>query len=285
MTKRIPVLLAGLPGKMATLLAQRFVSSACYELIPYALTGAEITKDVVKIPAGYSGIAQTKYFIATMIKPLERDKFIGEILRKWPNLIAIDFTQPSAKLENCRFYCKHNIPFVMGTTGGDNFELASIVTQSSISAVIAPNMSAPIVMLMDMFIYAASNYPGVLRDWEIRITESHQAGKADVSGTALAIGDLMKKLGVNFTKENIRSVRDEIEQRIIGIPEFAITGHGWHKYSLISPNNEYLSFEHNINGRDTYVEGTLLAANFLAGKIAESVQGGHFSMMDVLRGR
>ena len=285
MTKRIPVLLAGLPGKMATLLAQRFVSSACYELIPYALTGAEITEDVVEIPAGYFGIAQIKYFKMTLIKPLERDKLIGEILRRWPNLIAVDFTQPSAKFENCRFYCKHHIPFVMGTTGGDNFELASMVTQASISTVIAPNMSAPIVMLMDMFIYAASNYPGVLRDWEIRIVESHQAGKPDISGTALAIGDLMKKLGVNFTKENIRSVRDEIEQRMMGVPEFAITGHGWHKYSLISPNNEFLSFEHNINGRDTYIEGTIKAIDFLAKKIADGVQGGNFSMMDVLRGQ
>jgi 4-hydroxy-tetrahydrodipicolinate reductase len=147
-------------------------------------------------------------------------------------------------------------------------------------------MSAPVVMLVDMIARAAANYPGTLKDWEIRITESHQHWKKDISGTALTIGKIMQGLGVNFTgPENIRAVRDGIEQLLMGIPRSALGGHGWHKYSLLSPDgNVMLGFEHNINGRDTYVDGTLKALDFLVKEVAAGSQGHCFSMQDVMRG-
>jgi len=180
-------------------------------------------------------------------------------------------------------YCKNKIPFITGTTGGNRQLLTKLVEESEISAVIAPNMSVPIVMLMDMIAFAATNYPNALRDWELQIVEGHQASKKDVSETTLAIGELVKDLSVNYSSSHMRAVRDEIEQRLMGIPEFALGGHGWHKYSLISPDgNVMLGFEHNINGRDTYVNGTLMALDFLIKKVAESVKGKCFLMKDVM---
>lgn len=269
-------MISGLPGKMAVLIEKELSRRTDFEVIPFSLTGSGM-------PKSYRGRSTIR-----LIDPVQHEEMLLKITFQPENegLIAIDFTHPDAVVKNAQLYCKCDIPFVMGTTGGDRAVLPRLVEESEISAVIAPNMSAPIVMFMDMIAYAAKNYPGNLAGWELRIVESHQETKKDVSGTALAIGKVMQGLGVNFTgPENIRSVRDQIEQRLMGIPEFAITGHGWHKYSLLSPDRKVmLGFEHNINGRDTYVDGTLKAVEFLSRKVSEGVKGTCFTMQDVLRG-
>lgn len=275
--KRIPIMLNGIPGNMASLVEAALWESSEFEIIPISLTGPDMGQQ----SNGEKGIKD-------LFEPSRHEHAIEEVARSWGSngIIVIDFTQPSGVENNARLYCKNNLPFIMGTTGGNRDALTDLVTASKTSAIIATNMSAPIVMLMDMIMFAADNYPGVLKNWEIRIVESHQSTKKDVSGTALNIGKIMQGLGVNFTGlENIRIVRDQIEQRLMGIPEFAIGGHGWHEYSLISPDgNVVLGFKHNINGRDTYVNGTLMALSFLKNKISEGIEGKCFSMKDVMRG-
>ncbi len=249
--------------------------------------------DIKIIPDSLTGFSRTTHYHRGRVNiqlhaPHEHVKIMQTVSERWRDvgLIAIDFTQPISVENNVRLYCAHKIPFIMGTTGGNRISLPHLVEASEISAVIATNMSAPVVMLVDMIIYAATNYPGTLKDWEIRIVESHQAKKQDISGTALTIGEIMKGLGVKFIgPENIRAIRDEIEQLLMGIPRSALGGHGWHKYSLLSPDgNVMLGFEHNINGRDTYVDGTLKALDFLVKKITEGSKGQCFSMPDVMHG-
>ncbi|XLQ20758.1 MAG: dihydrodipicolinate reductase C-terminal domain-containing protein [Candidatus Moraniibacteriota bacterium] len=267
----------GLPGNMASLIEEAISKQSNYQIVIASLTGYETGDWYESHRSG--GIK--------LYEPPEHQAILEEASLQWgeSGLIAIDFTQPTAIEENVNLYCKNKIPFITGTTGGNRQLLTKLVEESEISAVIAPNMSVPIVMLMDMIAFAATNYPNALKDWEIRIVESHQSSKADVSGTALAIGEIIKDLGVNYSPSNIRDVRDKIEQRLMGIPEFALDGHGWHKYSLISPDgNEMIGFEHNINGRDTYVNGTLMALDFLTKKVAEGAKGKCFSMKDVMRG-
>jgi 4-hydroxy-tetrahydrodipicolinate reductase len=273
MPKLIPVMINGLPGNMANLIENALSKRVDIEIIPHSLTG-------YRMPPCFKHIR--------LYLPDEHPKTMKYVSRRWCafSLIAIDFTQPSGVEDNAKLYCANKIPFIMGTTGGNRELPPKLVEASEISAVIATNMSTPIVMLMDMLIYAAVNYPNTLSDWKIRVTESHQAQKKDISGTALSVGNIMKGLGINFSgPENIRTVRDEIEQRLMGIPESALGGHGWHKYSLLSPDgNVMLGFEHNINGRDTYVNGTLKALDFLVKKIATGSKGQCFSMQDVMRG-
>jgi 4-hydroxy-tetrahydrodipicolinate reductase len=141
-------------------------------------------------------------------------------------------------------------------------------------------------MLMDMLTYAAKKYPRALSGWNALITESHQAEKHDKSGTAIAIGREFKKLGVHSTHEkNIRDIRNPVEQILMGIPKSALGGHGWHQYDLLSPDeNVRLGFTHNVNGRETYIDGTLTAIDFLAAKVANDSKGECFSMIDVMRG-
>lgn len=64
---------------------------------------------------------------------------------RYPDLIVVDYTLPTAVNENAAFYCANKLPFVMGTTGGDRERLAADVAAADSYAVIAPNMGKQIV--------------------------------------------------------------------------------------------------------------------------------------------
>ena len=64
---------------------------------------------------------------------------------KYPDLVVVDYTLPSAVNENAAFYCANALPFVMGTTGGDRDRLLADVAAAGSYAVIAPNMGKQIV--------------------------------------------------------------------------------------------------------------------------------------------
>ena len=54
-----------------------------------------------------------------------RLQVMHQVKEKYPGLVIIDYTLPSAVQDNARFYCEHGVPFVMGTTGGDREKLVS----------------------------------------------------------------------------------------------------------------------------------------------------------------
>jgi 4-hydroxy-tetrahydrodipicolinate reductase len=61
------------------------------------------------------------------------------------------------------FTADRGMPFVMGTTGGDREKLIQTVRDSTICAVIAPNMAKQIVGIQAMMEYAATTFPGHFR--------------------------------------------------------------------------------------------------------------------------
>ena len=72
----------------------------------------------------------------------------------------------------------------------------------------------------------------------------------------------------------------------MGVPEEALTGHGWHTYTLKSKDGSVLfRFTHNINGREVYAIGTLDAVKYLGEKVANVEKGKVYSMIDVLKGK
>ncbi|MFH1980261.1 MAG: dihydrodipicolinate reductase [Pseudomonadota bacterium] len=275
---QIPIMLNGLPGNVATIIARHFAGSDRFHLMPYSLTGPEIT-------AAHTEVAGRK---VSLIRPSERDARLPEIAAAaGQSLIVVDFTHPSAVNDNAAFYCRNGLSFVMGTTGGDRQALVKTVTASPVAAVIAPNMAKPIVGLQAMFEYAAEQFPGLFSGYRMTVIESHQQGKADTSGTAKAVVHSFNRLGVDFPLDAIHKERDpQIQRRDWGIPEAYLGGHGWHTYSLTSADDTVtLAFTHNINGREVYAHGTLDAAAFLAARVAEGAAGRVYSMIDVLRGR
>ena len=272
---RIKVMVNGLPGNVTQMIAQHIARDDALTLLPYSLTGPEIEIDRISI----------EDVAVELIAPDRRDATIMGIKDACGQFISIDFTHPSAVNRNARFYCTHGLPFVMGTTGGDRQQLQETVTKSPVSAVIAPNMARQIVGLQAMMAYGAKNFPELFQGYTLEVHESHQKGKADTSGTAKDIVSYFNAMGVAFTNDQIQKERDPaVQKKNWGIPDAYLSGHGWHTYTLTSPDGTALfELKHNINGREIYVDGTLKAVRYLDRKIQDGLQGRIFSMVDVLK--
>lgn len=271
----IPVMINGLPGKVAAIMAKAASQDNRFTLIPYSLTGEEITITQVAVD-------QTT---VTLLKPSEREDNINEILESYPGCICVDYTHPTAVNDNAKFYVGHKIPFVMGTTGGDRQGLENIVNNGSVPAVISPNMAKQIVGLQAMLEYGANTFPQLFKGFTLSVKESHQQAKADTSGTAKALVACFNQLGTDFNISNIEKIRDpEIQKADLGVPEQFIEGHGWHTYTLkASDGSALFELTHNINGRRIYVSGTFDAVVFLQNKLGTgALDRKLFSMIDVL---
>jgi 4-hydroxy-tetrahydrodipicolinate reductase len=265
----------GLPGNVASSIAGHALTDARVALLPHSLTGPEIEVDQVTISG--TGIE--------LIKPADRDPKIDAIVSQYGDFISVDFTHPSAVNDNAAFYCKRGLPFVMGTTGGDREKLTRTVVNSTVCAVIAPNMAKQIVGFQAMMEYAANTFPGIFSGYTLTVQESHQAGKADTSGTAKAMVACFNRMGVDFSAEAIAMERNPTVQREQwGIPEAYLSGHGWHTYRLTSPDKTVVfEFQHNVNGRDIYAGGTMDAVCYLDRQLKMKATGRIFSMIDVLQ--
>ena len=272
--KRISVMVNGLPGKMATNVVKHLLADSRFHLVLSSQTG----EDVRRQTAGVGDVG------AFLIHPKEMKDELAKIKYVAPGMIIVDYTHPSAVIENAKLYCKNHIPFVMGTTGGDRELLIETVNKSSVHAVIAPNMAKQIVVFQDMMRYAAETYPNAFKGYTLEIVESHQSGKADTSGTAKAMIEYFNELGIPFTKDQIKMVREPEEQINVGIPREALKGHGWHTYVLKSEDGSVLfKFTHNVNGRDVYSRGTLDAIIYLDKKRRSLENSRAYSMMDVAK--
>jgi 4-hydroxy-tetrahydrodipicolinate reductase len=273
--EQISIMINGLPGNVAQKMAWFAIKDDQYRVIPFSLTGREIQAHSITLgPIRFE-----------LVRPDNRDEIIGWIKSKFPGFITIDYTHPSAVNSNAVFYTQNRLPFVMGTTGGDREQLEQVVTASSTPAVIAPNMAKQIVGFQAMLAYAASTFPNLFKGYRLSVTESHQKGKADTSGTARAVVASFKDLGVDFDVNDIQMIRDpEIQEKEWKIPKEHLSGHGWHTYTLKALDGSALfEFKHNINGRDIYVSGTFDAVHFLVEKLAEPAGSRRlYTMIDVL---
>ena len=186
----------GIPGNMGRIVAETCVARGL-ELVPYSLTGEIIVENESEV-AGKT---------IQLLKPSNREERIGEVLAKYPNVICIDYTHPSAVNDNAAFYVKHKIPFVMGTTGGDREALAKLVADANHPSVIAPNMAKQIVAFQMMIEFLAKEFPTAFSGYKLSVVESHQKTKADTSGTAKAVVGDFQKMGFDFSVDDIEKVR------------------------------------------------------------------------------
>lgn len=275
MSGRTTIILSGAPGRMACEIARTALEpewTGRIELAPIAVGSPSRCGSTIELAPGYAP------------ELVSGEQLPGVIDREsLHHALLIDYTTPTVALDNIRCYIGADISFVMGTTGFDRPSAVRLVENSSINAVIAPNMAAPIVALQALLTEAARRFPGVLDGYQLEIQESHQAAKRDVSGTARAFEPLLQQLGAH--PAGIQSIREPDRQRELGVPEAALAGHGWHWYAMRSQTGDVmLDFSHRINGRRVYAEGSLRAAEFL-GRHHQRLHGRVFSMIDVLESR
>lgn len=289
----VTIMMNGMPGAMGLEIAAACLRRPGVALAPYGLTGSGPRREVT-VDDGRGGPSTT----VTLYPFDEKDELAALAKERWPtpgSLVCIDFTHPSAVNVNAEWYAEAGLPFVMGTTGGDRDALLATTTSAGVYAVIAPNMAKQIVALQAALEHMAAEYPGAFGGYSLSVVETHQATKADTSGTAKAVSASLATLTGEdgFTNDDIVRVRDPAEQVAGGgvshrgcspVPESALSGHAFHTYSLLSEDgNVEFQFRHNVVGRSTYAEGTVDAALFLASRARTGAEQRVFDMVDVLK--
>lgn len=282
------IMVNGMPGPMATAAAEACLRKGL-SLSPIAMTGPDIEPCTITVYDDVTGSSANVRLIPAT------DEGRKEILSSLAglrdsagaeNILAIDYTHPSAVNANGVFYAENKLPFVMGTTGGNREQLLADMKSRNAFAVIAPNMGKQIVAMQAGLEELATKFPSAFDGYKLEVTESHQKTKADTSGTAKAvIGSLKKLSDDDFDLEkDINMLRDDESSLAFGVPKDALNGHAFHTYTLTSADGSVqFQLKHNVSGRTVYAEGTADAVKFLASKVKSGMEGKVFSMIDVLQ--
>lgn len=276
-TDKLAVMVNGVPGKMAAATAEEVVARGLI-LADEALTGPGVENK--SFSAGGASVS--------LVAPDDHGACLQRVVAKYPRLIVVDYTHPSACNPNVELYADAGISFVVGTTGGDVEAMKSAVARSdSVYAVIAPNMGKQIVAFQAMMDMMAKEFPAAFAGYAMTVTESHQSTKADTSGTAKAVVSSFQDMGIDFRVDEIEKVRSAPESMDrMGVPgKFVTTGHAYHTYHLTSPDGSVnFEFQHNVCGRGVYAAGTVDAVQFLdAEKNGRRGDQRVFNMIDILR--
>jgi len=136
--------------------------------------------------------------------------------------------------------------------------------------VVCPNVN--VLMLKFMNMLRASGH--LFRDCDISLTESHQATKTSVPGTAVNIAGYL-----SISPNSIRSVRDTDEQiREFEVPQENLSRHAIHRIQ-IRDGDCTLDFESRVIGMSPYAQGTAQIVQAVGSKQLESR---YFSIMDLI---
>ncbi|MGH8616658.1 MAG: 4-hydroxy-tetrahydrodipicolinate reductase [Burkholderiales bacterium] len=194
--------------------------------------------------------------------------------------VLIDFTRPEATLAHLAACRKHGVKAVIGTTGFEDADKASITACArDIAIVFAPNMSVGTNVVFKLLDVAAR----ALQDgYDIEIIEAHHRHKVDApSGTALRMGEVvaaatgrdLKKNGV-FAREGVTGERPADAIGFATVRGGDIVGD---HTVLFAGIGERVEISVKAGSRATYAEGALRAARFLMTR-----ERGLFDMHDVL---
>ena len=179
--------------------------------------------------------------------------------------VVVDFTHPSAVMDNLEFCITHGISVVVGTTGFDPDRLAKVAgwlaANPSTGVVIAPNYGIAAVLMMEFAKKAAPFFDSV------EIVELHHPDKADApSGTATRTAKLISEARANAdmaampdaTSDSLPGARGA---DVDGIPVHSVRLRGLvaHQEVLFGGPGETLTIRHDSLDRSSFMPGVLLA--------------------------
>ena len=263
--EKIMVMVNGLPGKMAGIIARGILKSDKYDLLDNSLTG----------PGQPENELVTNSRIIGLYHPDDHDEALARIKSVTPNMYAIDACKGAGVAnQNAALYCKYKIPFVILSTGADYKLIEKLAEETQTPCVAYPNMDVRIVTWMAGIKYMAENYSGSFEDSKISLAETHQADKVNADGkpeTSGTMKNMLKHLGDlvgdELLPEKILSVRDpNVQAKILAVPDNWI---GWHAYHFFKISNEhdgvedYEELTFKRHGGECYRRGAMLALDFL----------------------
>lgn len=194
--------------------------------------------------------------------------------------VIIDFTRPEGTMAHVAACVAAKKKLVIGTTGFTPGQLDDLRAASrSIALVLAPNMSAGVVLAAKLVELAAASLGP---EYDIDVFEMHHRLKVDApSGTALMLGEAAARgRGTTLDKDAVFARHGHTGERKAGTIGFSVARGGDvvgdHTVFFAGPG-ERVEITHRSNSRATYAQGAIRAAKFLAGKA-----NGLYDMRDVL---
>ncbi|WP_354687642.1 4-hydroxy-tetrahydrodipicolinate reductase [Cupriavidus necator] len=192
----------------------------------------------------------------------------------------IDFTRPAGTLAHLEVAKKLGVKMVIGTTGFDDAGKAALAEGAkSVGIVFAANMSVGVNATFKLLEVAAKLLSS---GYDIEVIEAHHRFKVDApSGTALKMGEVIAdalgrdlKTCAVYAREGHTGERDPNSIGFATVRGGDIVGDHTVMFAGIG---ERIEISHKSSSRQSYADGAVRAARFLADKPT-----GLFDMQDVL---
>ncbi|WP_454742246.1 4-hydroxy-tetrahydrodipicolinate reductase [Cupriavidus necator] len=192
----------------------------------------------------------------------------------------IDFTRPEGTLAHLEVAKKLGVKMVIGTTGFDDAGKAALAEGAkSVGIVFAANMSVGVNATFKLLEVAAKLLSS---GYDIEVIEAHHRFKVDApSGTALKMGEVIAdalgrdlKTCAVYAREGHTGERDPNSIGFATVRGGDIVGDHTVMFAGIG---ERIEISHKSSSRQSYADGAVRAARFLADKPT-----GLFDMQDVL---
>lgn len=183
--------------------------------------------------------------------------------------VAVDFTHPSAVMDNLRACIDAGVHAVVGTTGFDEARLTTLremLAGTQVGVLVAPNFGVAAVLMMRFAAQAAPFFDSV------EIVELHHPGKADApSGTARRTAEL-----VAAAREGMPAMPDATSQSLDGargadvegvrVHAVRLAGLVAHQEVLLGGHGETLTIRHDSYDRSSFMPGVLLGIRQIASR-------------------
>ncbi|MBB1192710.1 4-hydroxy-tetrahydrodipicolinate reductase [Flavobacterium sp. SOK18b] len=187
--------------------------------------------------------------------------------------VAIDFSVPSAAVENISSCFHANVPVISGTTGWlEHYSTIEALCLETKGALISSsNFSLGVNIFFELNEYLAMMM-SKFNSYQVSMEEIHHTQKLDApSGTAISLakGIMDNSTYTNWTLENPNQGEIHIDAKRIG------TVPGTHTVEYNSTVDS-IEIKHTAHNRDGFALGAVIAAEWIVGK------QGIFSMKDVL---
>ncbi|MBL7049856.1 MAG: 4-hydroxy-tetrahydrodipicolinate reductase [Nitrospira sp.] len=194
--------------------------------------------------------------------------------------VLIDFSAPSATIDNLNKLSDSPIPVVIGTTGfsKDEIEFIKLYAQKT-PCVFAPNMSVGVNLLLKVL----ANIAAVTADdYDVEIIEAHHRLKKDApSGTAMKMAQVVAEaLNRNLDEDAVyarRGIIGERTEKEIGIQTIRAGDIVGEHTVIFGGLGERIEITHKASSRDTFARGALKAALWVYKQTP-----GLYDMQDVL---
>ncbi|GGF09145.1 4-hydroxy-tetrahydrodipicolinate reductase [Flavobacterium limi] len=187
--------------------------------------------------------------------------------------VAIDFSVPTAAVDNISNCFHANVPVVSGTTGWlDRYnEMETLCKEKQGGFISSSNFSLGVNIFFELNEYLAK-IMAQFDAYKVSMEEIHHTQKLDApSGTAISLakGVIENSAYANWTMEDAKSNEIHIEAKRIGdVP-------GTHTVTYDSTVDS-IELKHTAHNREGFALGAVIAAEWLAGK------KGIYTMKDVL---